>query len=142
MIDVFLFRREFTDQGTPGILSVPEKTFACFSIELPWRDNQVGISCIPVGEYICEYYYSTSFRQFLYRICNVPDRTGVAVHSGNVAGDKSKGYRSHSLGCLLLGERRGKLWGQEAILLSRFAMGKFSRLMNKNPYKLHIIGGG
>ena len=138
MIEAYLYREKSTEQGTPGVLSVPEKAFACFSIELPWRDNLVSLSCIPVGEYVCERYFSPSFKQYLYRVCDVPGRSGIAIHSGNVAGNKEKGYKTHSLGCILLGKRLGVLWDQDAILVSRMTIGNFFRLMDTQPFKLQI----
>lgn len=140
MIQVYLHRNGSTDQGTPGILSAPALGFSCFSLELPWKDNQVGASCIPAGEYECERYFSSTFRQHLYRVCVVPGRSGIAIHSGNVAGDKSHGYKTHSLGCILAGRRRGELWGQTAVLASRLAIGEFFRELDKNPFKLQIKG--
>lgn len=138
MIEAYLHRDPSTEQGTLGVLSVPEKGFACFSIELPWRDNRVSLSCIPAGEYRCERYFSPAFKEYLYRICDVPGRSGVAIHSGNVAGNRDKGYKTHSLGCILLGKRQGQLWGQDAVLLSRLTVGAFFRLMDRKDFKLHI----
>ena len=40
------------DQGTRGMLFFED--FNCHTIELPWRENQRGISCIPPGEYECK----------------------------------------------------------------------------------------
>ena len=140
MIRVYIQRETITDQGTPGILSAPALGFSCFSLELPWKDNQVGVSCIPAGEYTCERYFSRTFRQHLYRVCEVPGRSGIALHSGNVAGDKSQGYKTHSLGCILLGRRRGELWDQEAVLASRLAIGEFFRELDRKPFNLQIKG--
>lgn len=141
MLNAYLHRETSDDQGTFGILAAPELSFACFTIELPWMDNQRNVSCIPNGSYLCRWYFSSSFGQHLYKVCDVPDRSGVAIHSGNVAGDKNKGYRSHSLGCPLLGKRRGILWGQKAVLISRLAVGTFFRFMDKQDFNLHIAGG-
>jgi len=140
LITVYLHREKETMQGTEGILSVPALGFSCFSIELPWRDNQVSMSCIPAGEYECVRYYSNAFKQWLYKVREVEGRSGIAIHSGNVAGAEDKGYKSHSLGCILLGKSRGKLWDQAAVLVSRITVNRFFRLFEQKPFELKIKG--
>jgi len=140
MRKVYLDRGPSTEQGTPGVVQVPSERFACFSIELPWKDNAPGLSCIPAGEYICERYFSRAFHEHLYRVCDVAGRSGVAIHTGNVAGDKEAGYKTHSLGCILFGRKEGILWEQKAVLASRLAVGKFFRLMCRETFKLIIRG--
>ena len=135
---VIIERKEYTEQGTSGVLYSPSIGFFFFFIELPWRDNEKRISCIPTGEYVCERYFSKSFSQYLYRVCDVPNRTGIAFHSGNVAGNTDKGYKTHSLGCILPGKKQGVLWGQKAVLLSRLTIGTFFRLLDKKPFELII----
>lgn len=49
METVQLFRLKRSDQGTMGLLMAP--SFSCYTLELPWRDNQRNISCIPESEY-------------------------------------------------------------------------------------------
>lgn len=50
-----LERQEFTDKSTIGSIYY-NGDFICYSLELPWRDNERGKSCIPVGEYELEYH--------------------------------------------------------------------------------------
>jgi len=50
-INIYLTRLRQSDQGTEGILTVPELGFACFTLELPWRGNRPNVSCIPPGTY-------------------------------------------------------------------------------------------
>lgn len=141
MITVYLHRGKSTKQGTPGVLSVPVRGFSCFSIELPWRDNRANLSCIPAGEYECVRYFSPAFEQWLYKVRAVEGRSGIAFHSGNVAGAEDKGYKTHSLGCILLGKSRGEMWGQKAVMVSRITVGKFFRLLKEKPFELKITGG-
>lgn len=142
MLTAYLNREQSTMQGTPGILSIPALEFACFTIELPWRENQVNMSCIPAGEYECVRYFSNAFSQWLYKVKNVEGRAGIAFHSGNVAGAEDHGYKTHSLGCILLGKKRGAIWGQKAVLTSRIATGKFFRLLEERPFELQIREAG
>jgi len=69
----------------------------------------------------------------------IPHRGGFRVHSGNYAGDKLIGFKTHSLGCPLLGKKRGYLHGQKAVLISRPAVSDFERIMAGRSSKL-IIG--
>ena len=48
-LTVNLVRLRMSDHGTEGILFF--RHFSCFTMELPWRENQRNISCIPAGIY-------------------------------------------------------------------------------------------
>jgi len=139
MLKAILHRTTTDDQGTEGILSTVG--FSCFVLELPWRDNRRGMSCIPLGEYECQVIYSPHFRKKFYWLKSVPDRSGVLLHSGNFAGDRDLGFKTHSEGCLLLGKYFGKLNGQKAVLVSQPTIRNFMEYMNHKPYTLEIKGG-
>lgn len=125
------------DEGSPGRLTTPG--FKAFSLELPWRDNQPEISCLPEGVYFVRWTYSSKFRRFMYAIEEqIPNRGGFRIHSGNFAGDKAKGFRADSLGCPLLGYQFGKLDGQRAVLVSRPAVADFVTHMQMQPFTLEI----
>lgn len=66
-------------------------------LELEWKDNAKGVSCIPAGVYPMRWTMSNRFKRMMWEIQGVPDRAGIRVHSGNYAGDKL----SDSDGCLL-----------------------------------------
>ena len=138
MRSVILVRDPSTDQGTLGRLYVDFSLF-CYSIELPDRGNRPNISCIPAGEYRCVWHRSPRFG-WCYLVTGVDGRSFILFHPANVAGDRSLGFRSDLHGCIGLGLRRGLLWGQCAVLASRLAIGKFFRLMNKQPFRLVIVG--
>lgn len=38
-----------TDVATTGLLRVGQRRF--FTIEQPWRNNEIGVSCVPMGTY-------------------------------------------------------------------------------------------
>jgi len=124
-----------SDQGTQGILVAAG--FISRTIELPWRDNESNISCIPPGEYMCRPHHSKKFGS-CYLVEKVKSRTWILIHSGNFAGDKSAGYKTHSYGCILPGKYFGMLHGQLAVLVSRATVGKFINYMNKQPFLLNI----
>ncbi len=92
-----------------------EGKFICYTGELPWRNNQQQVSCIPPGEYTVGPWNSKRFPN-TYHIKNVTNREAVLIHTGNLCGDKSKGYLSHVRGCICVGERMGKIREQRAVL--------------------------
>ena len=133
---VNLCRTKRGDQGTRGILF--SGNFFCYTIELPWRDNKCGISCIPPGKYDVRIRVSPRYGK-IYHVKKVPNRTYILMHSGNWAGDKAKGYKSNVAGCLLLGLKQGILSKQWAILNSRLAVKRFMRDLNMEPFTLNIL---
>jgi hypothetical protein len=140
MKTVFLVRTITSDQGTEGFLIEPESGFSCKTLELPWRENKRSISCIPSGEYIVKIRQSPRYGR-IYWVTNVPERSWILIHSGNVAGDVEKGFRTHVQGCILLGKKHGILYNQRAVLNSRIIVKSFMRTMNYEPFKLYIVGG-
>lgn len=64
------------------------------SLELPWRDNQRSISCIPVGSYEGKKRTSPKFKNHIH-ILDVSNRDWILVHTGNRYSD--------SRGCVILG---------------------------------------
>lgn len=141
MREVLLLREKPSDEGTFGYWAIEGTWF--YSLELPDRDNQPNISCIPPGEYICTLRYSPRFKRNTYWVQDVPDREYILAHSANFAGDVDLGYQSHLNGCIALGLGRGKLINkfgnkQRAILTSRLALTQFEQLMNGEDFKLTI----
>ncbi|WP_139164048.1 DUF5675 family protein [Desulfoluna spongiiphila] len=136
-LTLYLTRLTQSDQGTEGILTVPALGFACFTLELPWRENRPNVSCIPPGTYPME--WRVTPRRASYHIRQVPHRTYILVHSGNYAGDIRKGLKTHVEGCVLLGRRMGWLNGQRAVLVSRATVRQFNNLMAGRDAQLTII---
>lgn len=132
----YLYRYETSEQGTFGYF-VYDNTF-CHSIELPDKDNQRNISCIPNGDYTCKLFYSHHFKRFLYNVKNVKGRSYILIHSGNFAGDTSKGYKSNFNGCIGIGLHKGYLGDQKVVLNSRTAVREFMTFMDGRDFKLHI----
>ncbi len=137
MARVRIERFESSDQGTFGRLSAPG--FACFTGELPWRDNACGMSCIPPGIYRAVWARSPRLKRHTFRILQVPGRSGVLIHSANFMGDREAGYRAQVEGCIALGERLGVLDGQNALLLSAPAVRRFETIMGGKPFDLEIV---
>ena len=137
MKQVYLFRTTTSDQGTEGILVT--EGFFCKTLELPWRNNKRSISCIPSGKYIVKIRKSPKYGS-IYWVTDVENRTWILIHSGNVAGDVSKGFRTHVNGCILLGKKHGWLWNQRAVLISKPTLRKFRNIMKDQTFELNVIG--
>ncbi len=125
-----------TDTGTFGILNVG--TFQSYSGECPWRDNAQGLSCVPSGVYQVTWAPSPRLKRNTYRLINVPGRSGVLVHSANYMGDRTMGLKCQLLGCIALGEKRGVMDGQAALLMSFAAVRLFERSMDGQPFELEV----
>lgn len=69
-------------------------SFAC--LELPWKENQKQVSCIPTGRYVIKAEDHSKFGH-CFRVQNVRDRDGILIHAGNRPED------TH--GCILPGMR-------------------------------------
>lgn len=127
-----------TNHGTFGVLRAPG--WNALSIECPWRDNRRSISCIPNGQYRVAQTYSPRFKRATYQVMHVPDRSGVRIHSGNLAGDRLRGLITHFNGCIGLGVRQGVLSGQRAVLTSGPTVATFESLMGHRDFDLVIDG--
>ena len=77
-----LFRTYFPD-GTNGKLECKGKTL-CNTIELPWKNNEKGVSCIPEGKYFIKKRYSAKFSWHL-EVFDVENRSLILFHPANNA---------------------------------------------------------
>ncbi len=136
MNNVTILRIRKSSHGTEGVLIFDD--FKCFTLELPWRNNEKNISCIPAGEYDATIRISPRFGR-VYWVLKVEGRTYILMHSGNWAGDVQEGLKSHTNGCILLGMKRGYLAGQRAVLLSRRAIRQFMEKLQGSSFRLHVI---
>lgn len=136
MINAVLTRYYTSDEGTVGNFESPG--FHCFTIELPWRGNRKGQSCIPAGSYICNWRYSAK-HGLCYHVEDVPGRTDIEIHAANWAGDSSKGLKVQLLGCLAPGRQIGTLEGQTAALNSRDALDGLEDALKREPFLLTVL---
>ena len=102
----------------------------CETLELPWRDNYRGISCIPEGSYLCKIGHSPSRGYPVYWLQDVPGRSDVQIHVGNFPKDIR--------GCILVGEQRGV----DQIAHSKVAFAAFMERMGGKDFTLEITKEG
>tara|TARA_R110001599_G_scaffold216023_1_gene414316 strand:+ start:255 stop:665 length:411 start_codon:yes stop_codon:yes gene_type:complete len=96
-INLLLIRDTFTKESTIGELFLNGERM-CDTLELPWKDNNRNISCIPEGVYKVRLRLprESATRDYLHLLIqDVPNRKWCLVHRGNTAKDTS--------GCILVG---------------------------------------
>lgn len=81
--------RTYYPEGVNGVLLI-DGVKTCNTIELPWKENQSKISCIPEGTYELSKRYSQRFKWHLL-LNKVPDRNFILIHAFNDALKESKG---------------------------------------------------
>ena len=80
---LLILQRTYFPEGTNGQLECDGKML-CNTIELPWKNNQKRVSCIPEGKYILKKRYSKKFKWHI-EITDVKDRSAILFHPANNA---------------------------------------------------------
>jgi hypothetical protein len=102
-MDIFIDRGKSEDTGTPGRLTIRQHEFNCDTLELPWRDNEKGKSCIIADTYNAEVWFSPHLGRRVLRLEDKHDREDCLLHNGNFAGDADLGMETQVHGCTLTG---------------------------------------
>jgi hypothetical protein len=84
-----IIREKKTTRSVLGYMK-HNNQFLCYTLENASK-------CIPAGKYKLAMTYSSKFKKLMPEILNVPNRTGIRIHSGNIPEDSD--------GCILVGER-------------------------------------
>lgn len=120
----FVLSRIYYKGGTNGIITLNGRKI-CYTIELPWKENQMQISCIPVGKYLITREYSLKFKLHIFRLDSVVGRSDILIHPANNAIDELHGCIAPVT--LLTGQGKG--------LQSKKALDSFSiHYLVKNLY--------
>lgn len=88
---ILVLNRTYFSEGTQGTLEW-NGTLVCYTIELPWLQNQRRVSCVPEGEYVLKARFSPKFKWHLHLI-DVPGRELILIHPANDA-------KTELLGCI------------------------------------------
>jgi hypothetical protein len=124
---ILLQRLTTSEHGTFGVLIVDNQP--CFvTLELPWKNNQSNVSCIPPGLYHTTKMYSSKFLKEVFVLHDVPGRDMIEFHIGNRIID------TH--GCILLGMEYGLT--DPSIVNSRIAFLDFMAIMPSEGFTLTI----
>jgi len=96
-VNLLLIRKRFNKICTIGELFLNGEKF-CDTLELPWKNNEKSVSCIPHGVYKARLRLprESATRNYIHILVkDVPDRSYILFHRGNTAKD--------SRGCVLVG---------------------------------------
>lgn len=74
--------------GVIGDLSLQDgsEILSGYSVELPWRENERSMSCIPEGTYTATLHNSPKFGKTIW-LRDVPGRSEILVHTANSMAD-------------------------------------------------------
>ena len=107
-------------RGTFGVLRYGQVPFA-LTLEEPWLDNAVGVSCIPPGLYRCERVRSPKFGN-TFEVTQVEGRSHILFHKGNTLDDTQ--------GCILVGEEFSGTFDQPMLVSSQRGFSEFLALLD------------
>lgn len=116
---ILVLTRTYFPEGTNGKIECDGKLI-CHTIELPWKNNERRVSCIPEGEYFIEKRYNQKFKWHL-QVLDVPERRFILFHPANDA-------QKELNGCIA---PVTKLSGPGSGILSRQAFDKLKDLVYK-----------
>jgi len=93
---VKLIRKRQDNTQTTGELWFENKRVA-YTLELPWKENQRRVSCIPLGLYEVHEHQAPNYpKAKSYWVQNVPNRSEILIHYGN--------FHRDTKGCILVGK--------------------------------------
>ncbi len=81
--------RTYYHEGTNGMILYQDRLVS-YTIELPWKNNQARVSCIPEGRYELVKRWSLKFNRHL-QVVNVSQRNLILIHPANDAMRELKG---------------------------------------------------
>ena len=115
--------QSYDEDGTFGAVRINGE-FVCLSLELPWKNNQRDISCIPTGQTIARRYLSPHFGYEVFRL-KVLNRDFEEIHIGNTILDTK--------GCILLGSYIAQFGKRKGVARSRRAFLHFMNCLGTEP---------
>ena len=116
---VLVLSRTYFPDGTNGKLECEGKLIS-YTIELPWKNNETRVSCIPEGKYFIKKRYSPKLQWHL-EVLDVKNRRLILFHPANNAPLELKGCIAPVT----------KLSGPGLGLMSRKAFSKLKDLVYK-----------
>src|SRR3990167_9842271 len=155
MKEAFLTRTETGDEGTFGEIKHGEQSW--LSLELPWRDNLPGKSCIPSGDYLFRWRSDSPKNGECFETWDDPTtplkedvegRSAIQIHPANLAGDRDYGYACQLEGCIAPGKGIAVFWvkppaaadvrPQRGITQSRQALKELVSSLGLDTFRLKI----
>jgi hypothetical protein len=125
-MNLILKRDDQNERRTFGAIYTEEGEKLCETLELPWRNNEINVSCIPAGEYEVHLEFSFRFNRWLYWLKDVPGRGAIEIHVGNTTKDTE--------GCILVGSERVG----DSVRKSKIAFDRFMGFMEGKGFTLFV----
>lgn len=76
----------------------------------------------------------------MYQVMDVPGRTGIRFHAGNIAGAVDRGLIADFRGCIGVGTTRGIVKDQLAVLNTRATIRTMEKFLDSEDFILEIVG--
>ena len=123
--------RKYSADCTRSVVTLPSGV-QIVTIERPWLGNRNNVSCYPEGEYVARWLQRSGSGKYrrVWHIVDVPGRTGILWHNGNLV--------RHSQGCAIVGSRAGELGGLPAVLGSKAALNIMRRELAGKDFLLKV----
>jgi len=122
-LDIYRLKDHGQDHGTFSRWTIDGLPF-CMGVELPWRNNEPDVSCIPAGTYYAGLIESGKHGT-VYELRGVPQRTDIQIHSANFA--------SQLKGCLAPGKKIDTFkGGKRGVTFSKVTLGMLMERMGRD----------
>lgn len=89
--------------GNMFVMDQTRILFKCCTLERGWLNNAPNISCVPVGTYPLVWEWSPGFKEMLWELKEVPNRSECKIHVAN--------YWKQLEGCIAPGDMHKDLNG-------------------------------
>lgn len=129
-MDLQLIRYCYGPDSVEGLLKFGKQhEMSLWTLECPWRDNQIFISCVPDGSYTLVAFDSPEHPD-CWVLTPIQNRNGILIHVGNKVKDTQ--------GCILIGQSQepGAVWN------SREALRQLNFSLNRNEQHIITLGPG
>ena len=105
--------------------------FTCKTLELPWRENEPFISCIPEGTYKVIPRDSTTYGNH-WHVQDVTGRSLILIHAGN--------YHRDTEGCIIVGREILDIDGDghRDVTSSRKTMRELNNVLQTTCFELRV----
>jgi hypothetical protein len=145
----FKLDRHYEQHQTKGDLLINKEgmSYQCKTLELPWKNNESKISCIPEGIYPVVIRNSQKYGTHLH-ITNIPNRDLILIHWGNYAGSVSpKSGTPDIKGCIMVGQKYGDITGDGIDEILESKKQTFEKIMKfvedgSEEMEIEICGNG
>lgn len=130
-----LVRKPTTPEYTEGDLYVNGEWFAHTLEDTVRKGKKVyGQTAIPAGTFKVAATWSNRFKKVMTQILDVPGFEGIRIHQGTTA--------AHSLGCPLIGPKRGQTPGHLALSSKRQMTDELTRMVKEAAgAEIEIVNG-